>query len=141
MQLPSDDILDKFNLIDKLIYKVDDTLCTETCPCNLYNTSPFQYAFSVEHYYRKWNKTISENCAISFQTCPKVTVKNVINDFEKTYSVELGKYSWNAEEIIDYLAKVEINVKCTGFYKASYYDHGNNLIFKYLFSDINRLYY
>ncbi len=134
-------MLDKFNLIDKLIYQVDNTFCTESCPCNLYNSSPFQYAFSVEHYYRKWNKTLSDDGAISFQTCPEKTVKSVIDDFETTHSVQLVKYSWKAQDIIDYLETVERKVKCVGFYKASYYDHGNNLIFKYLFTDINRLYY
>jgi hypothetical protein len=106
----------------------------------LHNNSPFQYAFSIEHYYFKWNKTISVNGAISFLSCPEATIENVINDFESTYAIELFKNSWKAEEIVTYMVKVEREVKCTGFYKASYYDDENRLIFKYLFSDINRSY-
>ena len=83
---------------------------------------------------------ISQNGARSFPSCPEETVNKVLTEFESTYGNELSKYRWKADEIVSYMSRVEKEVKCTGFYKASYYDSEDRLIFKYLFSDINRLF-
>ena len=122
-------------MIDNFIFQVDQFLCSSSCPCDFWNTAPFSYNY-VETYFSNMKKNLKKTGAVSFISCPRESRMELIRNYRTNLS---GFHGENFEDITWYMVHIEHVFKCSGFYKSTYeLNDKENMVFKYLFSDINR---
>lgn len=125
--------------VDTYLQKVDQALCSHQCPCLISNYSIFISNSSVAPYYNLWTKANNFG-SLAFQDCSAIVKSNVYTQAAIDNPLFDPKNNFNTELFVKYMKKIENNFKCTGWCNVTYENShfGETIMYKYLFSDINR---
>ena len=142
-----EDIAEMHRSIDTYVHIIDQSLCSEWCPCNLYNVTAFTKDKYIFEEYKKWNTTnvqnneTSQKLPVNFQSCAqKVRVSALEGaSFAESYFIKKGLFKVN--NFHNYMATLENKFQCSGWCETNY-NHWDTddktFITKYLFTDVNK---
>jgi hypothetical protein len=125
-----------YNYIDNYLVGVDNMLCSDYCPCYLYNKTEFISDTEVYPTYATWNITTDSNGPVKYQNCSK----KVHELLYKKYT-EFQNNTLNEPVFWNYYNYIENTFNCVGFCRTKYFndmENANVTMYKYMFTDVNR---
>jgi hypothetical protein len=135
-------VMETWRGIDSYLQRVDQSLCSNTCPCYFTNITDFVNNSTLAPYYGQWVKSITPaGGVVSFLNCSQAVQNNAIANARASdvYFDPAGDFK--ADRFYNYMGNVEIDFECSGWCNVTYQNTqtGNTMVmFKYMFSDINR---
>ena len=133
-------VMEVWEGIDSYLQRVDQALCSPSCPCNIQNTVPFTTNQTVAPYFKNWNTTENYG-ASSFTNCTFAVQESAKKAAEKDDILFNKKKDFNSELFAHYMYKLENKFGCAGWCNVTYVNDKTNAkttMYKYLFSDVNR---
>ncbi len=134
-------VMETWRGIDSYLQRVDESLCSQACPCDFRNISDFVNNQTIAPFYNQWTKQNNPPGVVNFQNCSQSIQSNAIRNANASdiYFDPAGDF--NALRFYEYMHNVEVDFECSGWCNVTYINTvtGNNMVmFKYMFSDINR---
>lgn len=133
-------VLEMWQGVDAYLQRADQALCSRDCPCLITNTNAFTSNSTVIPYYNAWNKSATFG-SVAFQNCSTQTQYNTYAQAVLDDALFDPKKNFDTQRFARYMSNVEREFQCTGWCNVTYYDttlNRNMIMYKYLFSDINR---
>jgi hypothetical protein len=134
-------VLGAFSQIDTYLQEIDQAMCSDSCPCYITNTDPFETNSTIKPFYNLWKKRINPPGVVLFQNCSLDLQDYALKEALRRDVNFAEKKNFDKIKFYQYMSNVENSFKCSGWCDVEYFNPNYNLtvIFaKYLFSDINR---
>lgn len=133
-------ILEVWQGVDIYLQKVDQSLCSQQCPCNIANPNVFSSNITVSPFYNLWTKTNNYGSS-AFQNCTSLVQLNAYTQSKNEDNLFDPEGNFNTALFANYMGRVETQFQCTGWCNVTYVDTNlgsTTTMYKYLFTDINR---
>jgi hypothetical protein len=135
-------VMETWRGIDSYLQRVDQSLCSNFCPCYISNITDFVNNATIAPFYSQWTKSPSPALGVvSFPNCSQAVQNNVLANARASDSYFDPSGDFKQDRFYDYMANVETDFECSGWCNVTYQNTqtGNTMVmFKYMFTDINR---
>ena len=132
-------VLEMWQGVDAYFQRVDQALCSPYCPCAISNTNAYTSNSTVIDFYNSWTKFPTGT--VNFQNCSSQVQVNTYRQAVLDDGLFDPKKNFESDKFARYMSNVENDFLCTGWCNVTYFDSSVNkniMMYKYLFSDVNR---
>jgi hypothetical protein len=127
--------------VDLYLQKVDQSLCSQQCPCYFTNSTGYITSPNINPVYNTWTKSNIPPGNVAFQDCSGQVQLKAYQEAAAGDAYFDPEKKFSQENFANYMAKVEEDFQCTGWCDVAYTNPTTNnksIMYKYLFTNINR---